>query len=217
MNDLQGKPDTRERIFASAQKLFTHYGLEGTSVRKIADDAKVNIAAINYHFNNKQNLYHEILDYGFIFVKTKIKELAESKNYNFSELILEILKMFIDHQDFVLSCFKMMISEPVAKGDSKDHKNCEHCQKEEGEFGPPGSDVLVKYLSDELKTKGLKVDVESKMWAVRVIFSQMIHNTLMMASPHCRNCDTMLAVLNRDNAIKGLNRLTKAILDSFKV
>jgi len=57
--DMQEPEDTRERILAIAQKLFAEKGFEATSVRDITTEADCNVAAVNYHFGNKENLYLE--------------------------------------------------------------------------------------------------------------------------------------------------------------
>jgi AcrR family transcriptional regulator len=52
---------TRERIIKSAERLFAERGYDGTSIRAIVAKARVNQAAINYHFNGKDGLYREVL------------------------------------------------------------------------------------------------------------------------------------------------------------
>lgn len=52
--------DTRERILARAGPLFALHGLEGLGIRQLAREAKVNIAAVNYHFGSKQALFREV-------------------------------------------------------------------------------------------------------------------------------------------------------------
>jgi DNA-binding transcriptional regulator YbjK len=44
---------TRERILTAAERLFAERGYEGTSIRAIVAEARVNQAAINYHFAGK--------------------------------------------------------------------------------------------------------------------------------------------------------------------
>ena len=44
---------TRERIMKAAERLFAERGYEGTSIRAIVAKARVNQAAINYHFAGK--------------------------------------------------------------------------------------------------------------------------------------------------------------------
>ena len=50
-------------ILMAGLKLFGEYGLKGTSVRMIADEAGANVAAIPYYFTNKENLYIEVVTY----------------------------------------------------------------------------------------------------------------------------------------------------------
>jgi AcrR family transcriptional regulator len=45
----------------AAERLFAESGYDGTSVRAIVAKAKVNQAAINYHFDGKDGLYREVL------------------------------------------------------------------------------------------------------------------------------------------------------------
>jgi len=52
---------TRERILSAAERLFAERGYDATSVRAIVAKARVNQAAINYHFGGKDGLYREIL------------------------------------------------------------------------------------------------------------------------------------------------------------
>ena len=52
--------DTKSRILKTTEKLFFDKGMEEVSLRIIASEAKVNVAAINYHFGSKDNLILEI-------------------------------------------------------------------------------------------------------------------------------------------------------------
>jgi len=55
-----GKPaGTRDRILAAASALFAERGYRGTTVAMICRQARRNIAAVNYHFGSKENLYRE--------------------------------------------------------------------------------------------------------------------------------------------------------------
>jgi AcrR family transcriptional regulator len=57
-----GKPQfcTRERILRAAEALFMEQGFTATSLRLITARAKVNLAAVNYHFGSKEALIREI-------------------------------------------------------------------------------------------------------------------------------------------------------------
>ena len=56
---------TRERILKAAERLFADRGYEETSIRAIVAKARVNQAAINYHFGGKDGLYREVLRTAF--------------------------------------------------------------------------------------------------------------------------------------------------------
>jgi AcrR family transcriptional regulator len=56
---------TRERILRAAERLFAERGYDGTSIRAIVAKARVNQAAINYHFQGKDGLYREVLRTAF--------------------------------------------------------------------------------------------------------------------------------------------------------
>jgi AcrR family transcriptional regulator len=45
----------------AAERLFAERGYDGTSIRAIVAKARVNQAAINYHFEGKDGLYREVL------------------------------------------------------------------------------------------------------------------------------------------------------------
>jgi len=51
--------ETHERILDAAQMLFAEKGFDATSVRDITTNAGCNVAAVNYHFGGKDNLYLE--------------------------------------------------------------------------------------------------------------------------------------------------------------
>jgi AcrR family transcriptional regulator len=53
--------NTRARVIAAASTLFAERGFHGTTVRDIAQRAKVNLAAGHYHFGSKETLYLEVL------------------------------------------------------------------------------------------------------------------------------------------------------------
>ena len=51
---------TRERLLDAAERLFAQRGFRSASVRDITREATCNIAAVNYHFGGKVNLYREV-------------------------------------------------------------------------------------------------------------------------------------------------------------
>lgn len=52
---------TKERIMDAAQELFGRHGLEGTSLRAVTNAAGANLAAVNYHFGSKEELFRAVV------------------------------------------------------------------------------------------------------------------------------------------------------------
>ncbi|MGG5175521.1 TetR family transcriptional regulator [Pseudarthrobacter sp. J1763] len=53
----RGVGDTREKITASAARLFAEHGFEGTSLRAVARDAGVDAAMVHHYFESKEQLF----------------------------------------------------------------------------------------------------------------------------------------------------------------
>ena len=53
---------TKDRILDTAERLFARHGVEATSLRAITTEAQVNLAAVNYHFQSKEALFHAVIE-----------------------------------------------------------------------------------------------------------------------------------------------------------
>src|SRR5688572_19884565 len=53
--------DTKTRILDAAEQLFMEHGFEATSLRSLTTAAGVNLAAVNYHFGSKEELFQSVL------------------------------------------------------------------------------------------------------------------------------------------------------------
>ena len=53
--------DTKTRILDVAEQLFMEHGFEATSLRSLTAAAGVNLAAVNYHFGSKEELFQAVL------------------------------------------------------------------------------------------------------------------------------------------------------------
>jgi len=62
VRQLQGIRDPKERIVFVAESIFARKGFGGARTQEIADLAAVNKAMIHYYFDNKEKLYHAVLD-----------------------------------------------------------------------------------------------------------------------------------------------------------
>ncbi|MBV8068252.1 MAG: CerR family C-terminal domain-containing protein, partial [Acidobacteriaceae bacterium] len=53
--------NTRDKILSAAGEVFAEQGFEGATIRAITERAGVNVAAVNYHFRDKAELYTRIV------------------------------------------------------------------------------------------------------------------------------------------------------------
>jgi AcrR family transcriptional regulator len=53
--------ETRDRLLRAAERLFAERGFKKVTVRDICRAARANVAAVNYHFGDKDGLYREVL------------------------------------------------------------------------------------------------------------------------------------------------------------
>ena len=60
MNVNHKAEHTRDRILDEAEILFARKGYRAVSIREIIQAAHCNLAAVNYHFGQKRNLYLEV-------------------------------------------------------------------------------------------------------------------------------------------------------------
>ena len=90
-----------ERLMSAAIVLFKAKGVDGTSVREIADLAEVNPSLINYHFGGKEGLYYHILE-NLGREELKIFELVLSAPRDISDFRSKLI-MFIE-QFIALHC-----------------------------------------------------------------------------------------------------------------
>ncbi len=59
--DVPKSTATQSRILDAAEALFMEHGFEATSLRQITSVAGVNLAAVNYHFGSKDDLFEAVL------------------------------------------------------------------------------------------------------------------------------------------------------------
>src|SRR5580700_7288995 len=84
---------TRERILKAAERLFAERGYDVTSVRAIVEKARVNQAAINYHFAGKEALYREVLRAAFrALTEDQLAHAEEAKAMSREQALREFVR-----------------------------------------------------------------------------------------------------------------------------
>lgn len=60
---MDSSPDTKSRLLEAAGEVFADQGFRVATIREICQKAAANIAAVNYHFGDKEGLYRAVIDY----------------------------------------------------------------------------------------------------------------------------------------------------------
>jgi TetR/AcrR family transcriptional regulator, regulator of cefoperazone and chloramphenicol sensitivity len=93
---FEEKNDSRNRIIKSAIKLIGEKGTLNITIREIAAEAQVNIAAVNYYFRSKTILFKEIEEY-FNLEVAAISQVLKDKNLDQRERLLRWAGDYMDY------------------------------------------------------------------------------------------------------------------------
>jgi AcrR family transcriptional regulator len=162
--------NTKRKIMETAFQLFGRFGFEGTSIRHIAQECDVNLAAVNYHFQNKENLFWAIMIETYKEVGADILEMKNSSK-DTVEMSLKIYDYFIKESLAVRNTMKMMLTEGI--GQPNDQTALEVVNDP---FGPPGGGHLAERIQGDIS---YKLNREGVIWGVKTIFGAIMHWTLI--------------------------------------
>lgn len=91
----------KERLLNEAETLFAEKGYHAVTVREITEAARCNLAAVNYHFGSKRNLYLEVFHSRWIPRAKRIFESFEasldgSESPSIDETISALAKAYVE-------------------------------------------------------------------------------------------------------------------------
>ena len=96
--------EPRERILASAEKLFATRGYSAVGVRQLASEAGVNIAMISYYFGSKQGVLEELINRFFDLYEAAAEEVFKLEldpECRLRELVRKIVALFSERPRLV--------------------------------------------------------------------------------------------------------------------
>jgi AcrR family transcriptional regulator len=84
--------NTRAQIIEGAIRSLAQTGVVGTTTRKIATEAGVQLATLHYHFDSKSALLVAVLEHLVEDMAVRFREKLETKVTNFDEAIEQLLR-----------------------------------------------------------------------------------------------------------------------------
>ncbi|HXP50183.1 MAG TPA: TetR family transcriptional regulator [Bacteroidia bacterium] len=100
-------------ILQTAEELFAKKGFEGTSVRDIADEAKVNVAMISYYFGSKEKLLESLFEYRRDSALTAVRNLLHDKQSSTMQKVYTLIDFYIDRIQGNTCFHRLMMREQV--------------------------------------------------------------------------------------------------------
>jgi hypothetical protein len=189
--------NTKIKILQVAHKLFAENGKNGVAVREIAKAANVNVAAINYHFGNKDSLYAETIKTSMLKMHTDISLLYQDK-CSIEVLVERIFDYFIQNREDLITGFKLFLSNESSK---------EIFEREDADpVGPPGGETMFKCIQDNYP-KAKEIDI---VWIVRTLFTQVVHKAILICNHSC-SINTKYE-MTEDSLKEEALRLTRVII-----
>lgn len=191
--------DTKNKILEVARILFANQGFEGTSVREIAKAAEVNVASVNYHFSNKENLFTSIMHIGYLECSEAMRNFYAENRPSVEDSLIFLFRYFQEKSHDLLTYFKMMMSTQhshhmIAEGSGDEM------------IGPPGGQVIIEAIVKEVQGN---ISEEDLHWALKSLFSNVIHMSIMY---QCCFKQNELPFSSPADIEKGIRRLTRVVL-----
>lgn len=91
MNDLN---DKQIQILQVAERLFADKGFDGTSIRNISKEAKINIAMVSYYFGSKEKMLEALIYFRTTDLKMQLENLLK-EDISPIEKINKLIELYI--------------------------------------------------------------------------------------------------------------------------
>lgn len=197
--------ETKNKIIEVAAVLFAQKGFEGASVREIAKKAEVNLAAINYHFSSKNNLFEAVFKNNWNWLAGGIQKIGEDKNLSLHEFCFKVFDFFVDNGDKLLNCFRIVFSDHTPTEGMIEKIGLDKC-------GPPGGEVFVEAIERELGDH--QIPEMAKLWIVGSLFSHLEYFALIATTPYLKKkCENFQIYEPCDMKERSTRHFVQAILD----
>lgn len=140
----------REKVLEVATKLFAVRGFDGTSVRKIADEAGLSVAGMFHYFSSKEEILFEIMSSFLDEGLKKLKEICSGPKGTV-ERLEEVCRFFTEY--FAGHMDELTILSSEGKSLTREHR--EVFKQKQREYVE-----AVRGLLEELRAQGILKDMD---------------------------------------------------------
>lgn len=95
------------KILDVAEKLFAEKGYEGTSIRNISKEAKINVAMVSYYFGSKESLLESLVLHKIFDLKNQLEYLSKENLQPF-EKVNKLIDIYMDRISANKGIFRIM-------------------------------------------------------------------------------------------------------------
>jgi len=171
----------QERLLDAAEELFAAKSFADVSVRELAAAADVNVAAVNYHFHSKENLFREVITRRFTSQRDRtlnsLRSLLEqtSGQPRVEQVIRVLVHEYLDGA--MSNSFLTMITREMHGGKSGTHL----------EFFKQMVAPVFQAMSAALMAARPSLTQEDLNWIIASIVGQIHH--FIQRRIKCESCD----------------------------
>jgi AcrR family transcriptional regulator len=201
--ETTGANETRCRILGAARMLFSRFGFFGTSIRDIAKASSVNLSAVNYHFQNKENLLWEVISDSYESAEEAISRLAEEAP-NFEGLALGVFDHFVTNKALIRNTMKLLMTDGL-----QPPADSSFMIRAKQSFGPPGSRFFASRLQNEIDFPLSDFGVH---WGVKSVFGAIVHWSSLCTSSHFEALRETNPYLHPDQVREDVRLLARSTL-----
>src|SRR5690606_1798457 len=92
---MEAKPDKKEHILDTAERIFAEFGYEGASTRLLAKEAGVNMAMLNYYFGSKDGLLQAVFERRSASTRQALQEVIKT-NGSAWEKLFAVVDLYLE-------------------------------------------------------------------------------------------------------------------------
>ena len=107
------KTDKKDHILDVAEKVFSDYGFDGASTRKISSEAGVNMAMLNYYFGSKEGLFVAIFERKIASMQIVLQNIGNNESMSSWDKLDMCIDNYVD-RIIVNNCFHKIINRELS-------------------------------------------------------------------------------------------------------